>query len=69
MTEAYRIAITREALRIAGQYLRKSPFTKAAAIHEIKCQPFFGEYWPKTPTDTITIRRPQLYKRDGQWIS
>lgn len=56
---------TKEALRILGQSMRKSPFVKAAAIHQIKCQPFFGEYWQKPPSDRIKIRRPKAYQVKG----
>lgn len=41
-------------------------FRRHAAIHNIKCQPFYGSYWKTPPSDTIKIRIPVRYSRD--WI-
>ena len=50
---------TREFLRILRM---QKLFCKINAIHEIKTQPFFGDWpWPKTYGGTIKIRRPVKY--------
>jgi len=51
--------ITKEILRLAaiGQARQIKRFRKRAAIHKIKMQPFFGDYFPKLG-GTITWRRP-----------
>ena len=54
--------MTATAARSLLFYANRLTHSKSNAIHKIKCQPFYGDYWKKPESGVATIRRPVEFK-------